>query len=689
MSYTARDIRNVCLIGHGGDGKTALAESMLYYTKGTDRLGKSAEGTTVSDFDPEEIKRKYSISTSIIPIEYGKSKINLFDNPGYFDFAGEVMQSIRVVDSGVIVVSAKNGIGVGTEKSWKYLYERKLPRFVYISKLDEEHADFFKTFEALREKFGKTLAPIVIPILDGDKTVGIVDIIHKNAFLSGKGKTQHTDIPADLQDKVEEYYEFLCEAVAETSEENMEKYFDGEPFTLGEIIAGINQGVRDLTLVPVFCGSAMTGLGTEALIHGLVDFAPDPTEGYPQEAINENGEEVTINCAPNETPVMYIFKTVSDQYGKQSFFKVISGNITPDLTLENSRTGDMEKLGHIYTVKGKKTTEVKVLNCGDIGVVSKLASVKTGDTLCVPGRPLTLKPAEYPIPCHSRAIYAKVKGQEEKIASGLARLAEEDLSFKLVNNAETKEMVLTGAGDIHLDVLCSKLKSKFGVDSELREPKVAYRETIRKSATVRGRHKKQSGGHGQFGDVVIEFSPGETQELTFEEKVVGGAVPKNFFPAVEKGLRESCEKGVLAGYPMVFVKATLLDGSYHPVDSSEMAFKMAASLAYKEGIPQAGPVILEPIGALKVTIPDSMMGDIMGDLNKRRGRIMGMTPDADGNQVVEAEVPMSEMMSYAIDLRSMTQGSGSFTFEFVRYEEAPATTQQAIIEAAKNSGNVD
>ena len=689
MSYTARDIRNVCLIGHGGDGKTALAESMLYYTKGTDRLGKSAEGTTVSDFDPEEIKRKYSISTSIIPIEYGKSKINLFDNPGYFDFAGEVMQSIRVVDSGVIVVSAKNGIGVGTEKSWKYLYERKLPRFVYISKLDEEHADFFKTFEALREKFGKTLAPIVIPILDGDKTVGIVDIIHKNAFLSGKGKTQHTDIPADLQDKVEEYYEFLCEAVAETSEENMEKYFAGEPFTLGEIIAGINQGVKDLSLVPVFCGSAMTGLGTEALIHGLVDFAPDPTEGYPQDAVNENGEEVAINCAPEETPVMYIFKTVSDQYGKQSFFKVISGNITPDLTLENSRTGDMEKLGHIYTVKGKKTTEVKVLNCGDIGVVSKLASVKTGDTLCVAARPLTLKPAEYPTPCHSRAIYAKVKGQEEKIASGLARLAEEDLSFKLVNNAETKEMVLTGAGDIHLDVLCSKLKSKFGVESELREPKVAYRETIRKSATVRGRHKKQSGGHGQFGDVVIEFAPGETQELTFEEKVVGGAVPKNFFPAVEKGLRESCEKGVLAGYPMVFVKATLLDGSYHPVDSSEMAFKMAASLAYKEGIPQASPVILEPIGSLKVTIPDSMMGDIMGDLNKRRGRIMGMTPDDDGNQVVEAEVPMSEMMSYAIDLRSMTQGSGSFTFEFVRYEEAPATTQQAIIEAAKNSGNVD
>jgi elongation factor G len=683
MSYTARDIRNVCFIGHGGDGKTALAESMLYYTKGTDRLGKSADGTTVSDYDPEEIKRKYSISTSIIPIEYGRSKINILDNPGYFDFAGEVMQSVRVVDAGVIVVSAKNGIGVGTEKSWKYLYERKLPKFVYVSKLDEEHADFFKTFEQLREKFGKTLAPITIPIVEDNKTVGIVDIIHKNAFLSGKGKTQNVDVPENLKETVDEYYDFLCEAVAETSEENMDKYFSGEPFTLAEIINGIHTGVKDLSLVPVFCGSAMTGLGTEAMIHGIVDFAPEPTEGYPQDAVNENGEAVTINCAPEETPVLFVFKTISDQYGKQSYFKVISGNVTPDLTLENARTGEMEKLGHIYTVKGKKTTEVKQLCCGDIGMVSKLASVKTGDTLCVPARPLTLKPVEYPTPCHSRAIFAKVKGQEEKIAAGLTRLAEEDLSFNLVNNAETKEMVLTGAGDIHLDVLCSKLKTKFGVDSELREPKVAYRETIRKSATVRGRHKKQSGGHGQFGDVVIEFAPGETQELTFEEKVVGGAVPKNFFPAVEKGLRESCEKGVLAGYPMVFVKATLLDGSYHPVDSSEMAFKTAASLAYKEGIPQASPVLLEPIGSLAVTIPDSMMGDIMGDLNKRRGRVMGMTPDADGNQVVEAEVPMAEMMSYAIDLRSMTQGRGSFTFQFVRYEEAPLTTQQAVIAAAK------
>ena len=680
MSYTAQDIRNVCLIGHGGDGKTALAESMLFVTKGTDRLGKSAEGNTVSDFDPEEIKRKYSISTSIIPVEYSKAKINVLDTPGYFDFAGEVMQAVRVVDAGVIVVSAKNGIGVGTEKSWKYLHDRNLPRFIYVSKLDEEHADFFKTFEEMREKFGKALAPITIPITENEKTIGLVDIIHKTAYLTGKGQAE---VPADLQDTVEEYYNFLCEAVAETSEENLEKFMMEEPFTLEEIISGVSQGVKDLSLVPVFCGSAMTGLGTESIIKGILDFAPNPTEGYAQHAVNENGEDISINCAPNETPVVFIFKTVSDQYGKQSYFKVISGNVTADLSLENSRTGDTEKLGHIYTVKGKKTTEVKELCCGDIGMVSKLASVKTGDTLCQPGRPLTLDPISYSEPCHARTVYAKVKGQEEKIASGLNRLAEEDQSFTLVNNPETKEMVLTGAGDIHLDVLCSKLKTKFGVDSELREPKVAYRETIRKSAQVRGRHKKQSGGHGQFGDVVIEFSPGETEELTFEEKVVGGAVPKNFFPAVEKGLRESCEKGVLAGYPMVFVKATLLDGSYHPVDSSEMAFKTAASLAYKEGIPKSGPVILEPIGNLKVTIPDAIMGDILGDLSKRRGSIMGMTPDSEGNQVVEAEVPMAEMMSYAIDLRSMTQGRGSYSFSFVRYEEAPMTTQQEIIEAAK------
>ena len=394
MSYTAQDIRNICLIGHGGDGKTALAESMLFFTKGTDRLGKSADGTTISDFDPEEIKRKYSISTSIIPVEYGKSKINLLDNPGYFDFAGEVMQSVRVVDAGVIVVSAKNGVGVGTEKSWKYLFERKLPKFVYVSKLDEEHADFYKTFEQLREKFGKTLAPITIPIMEGDKSVGIVDIIHKEAYLSGGGKTQKVDVPADLTDRVDEYYEFLCEAVAETSEENMEKFFEGEEFTLDEIIAGINQGVKDLSLVPVFCGSAMTGMGTESLIRGLVDFAPNPTEGYAQHAVNEKGEDVTINCAPTETPVIFVFKTVSDQYGKQSYFKVISGNITADLALENARTGDTEKLGHIYTVKGKKATEVKELCCGDIGMVSKLTSVKTGDTLCQPGRPLTLDPIE-------------------------------------------------------------------------------------------------------------------------------------------------------------------------------------------------------------------------------------------------------------------------------------------------------
>ena len=672
MSYTTKDIRNVCLLGHGGSGKTTLTENMLYLTGAIDRQGKVNDGNTVCDYDAEEIKRQVTISAAIAPISFGGKKINVIDCPGFQDFAGEVAAALRAVEAGIIFCTAKDGLSVGAERNWKLLKAAGKPVAFYVSKLDEEHGDYFGVLEALQAKYGSIVCPVTIPASDG---IGVIDLVHNIAYETNGSKTAKVAVPAADAGKAEELREALMETAAGATEELMEKYFEEMTLSEEELVTGIKAGLKDRSVVPVFCGVGTTGVGTQALLQAILDYVPAPDE---VEGIDPNGPTAGL-----------VFKTVSDQFGKYNFIKLVSGKLTADMSLRNSRTGNTDKLGRLYTMCGKKTTEVKVLNCGDIGVVSKLASVKTGDTLCVPARPLTLKPAEYHEPCHSRAIYAKVKGQEEKIASGLTRLAEEDLSFKLVNNAETKEMVLTGAGDIHLDVLCSKLRSKFGVESELREPKVAYRETIRKSATVRGRHKKQSGGHGQFGDVVIEFSPGETQELTFEEKVVGGAVPKNFFPAVEKGLRESCEKGVLAGYPMVFVKATLLDGSYHPVDSSEMAFKMAASLAYKEGIPQAGPVILEPIGSLKVTIPDSMMGDIMGDLNKRRGRIMGMTPDDDGNQVVEAEVPMSEMMSYAIDLRSMTQGSGSFTFAFVRYEEAPATTQQAIIEAAKKSGNVD
>lgn len=676
--YTAKDIRNISLLGHGGDGKTALAESMLFVTKGTDRLGKNADGNTVSDFDPEEIKRHYSISTSVIPVEYQGTKLNLLDNPGYFAFAGEVVQSLRVADAGLIVGSAKSQVSVGLEKSWQSLKDANLPAFFYISKVDEEHSNYFTTVDAMREKFGAAVIPFVFPVMEGEKAVGYVNTITKEAFRADGSKAA---LSSDDEARAAEYYDKLCEAVAETSEELMDRYFGGEEFTREELTAGIKQGIRDRVITPVFCGCAMNGFGTAALIQGLVAYAPNPLEGLPMPA--ESGE---IALDPDGKPMAFIFKTVIDQYGKNSYFKVFSGDLTPDLALVNARTGDTEKLGHLYFIKGKKTTETQKICCGDIGVVTKLASVKTGDTLGPAGKTTALAPIEYAEPCYSVAVYAKAKGQEDKIAAGLTKLNEEDCSFSFGNDSETKEMILAGNGDIHLDVLCSKLKNRFNVEADLRPAKIAYRETIKKKVQVHGRHKKQSGGHGQFGDVWIEFEPqSESEEMIFGERVVGGAVPKNFFPAVEKGLRESVKKGVLAGYPVVFLKATLYDGSYHPVDSSEMAFKTAASIAYKEGLPNAGPTLLEPIGSLKVQVPDSYMGDIIGDLNKRRGRVMGMNPLGEGQQEVEAEVPMGEMSAYAIDLRSMSQGRGSFSLKFVRYEEVPQMNQAKIIEEARKA----
>ncbi|SMC77024.1 elongation factor G [Papillibacter cinnamivorans] len=684
MSYSAQNIRNVCLLGHGGSGKTSLAESVLFLTNGTDRLGKVADGNTVSDFDAEEIKRQISISLTALPVEYGGYKLNLLDTPGYFDFAGETAEALQVADAGLIVCPAKGGISVGTEKAWKYLQERKLPRAIYISKTDEENGDFNAVFHALREKYGNAVCPVIVPIWNADKRVtGIVDVVRRKAFEVKNGKRVEIDVPADKVGAIDEFYNALMETVAETSEEYMEKFFSGEAFTYEEIVSGLRKGIRDLSLVPVYCGSAVTGLGTLPLLDGLVSLFPSPLERPAVPGTDAAGEPTEVAIDPNGPACALVFKTVSDQYGKFSFFKVISGCITTDLVMTNARTGGTEKMGHIFFMKGKKSTEVKEICCGDIGAVAKLNETKTGDTLCDSKRVVSLAPIPFAEPCYSMAIFPKVKGQEDKISSGLQRLSEEDPSFSVVNNGETKQMVVTGAGDIQLDVLCSKLKNRFGVDAELQPARVAYREKIRKKVKVQGRHKKQSGGHGQFGDVWIEFEPGDTEELTFTENIFGGSVPKNFHPAVEKGLRESVQRGVLAGYPVVFLKATLVDGSYHPVDSSEMAFKTAASLAYKAGLPQAGPVLLEPIGSLKVTVPDSYMGDIIGDLNKRRGRVMGMNPTGTGDQVVEAEVPMAEMGSYAIDLRSMTQGRGSFSFNFVRYEETPPAIQQKVIEDAK------
>ncbi len=685
MSYSVQNIRNVALIGHGGSGKTALAESLLYMTKAIDRMGKATDGNTVCDYDPEEVKRQISISLAVAPIEFKGCKINVLDTPGGFDFSGEVMEALRAADAAIIVCSAKDGISVGLEKAWKYCEERNMPRFIYISKTDEDNSDYNATFEALREKYGNKIAPLVVPIWDDNKKVtGIIDVLNKRAYEMQKLQRVEIELPEGKAGVIDEFNDALKESVAETSEEFMNKFFDGEDFTYAEMIQGLRQGVRELSMFPVLCGSAVNCMGSLMLMDYIVELLPTPMEGNYHKATRQDGETEEFVVSPGGVPTAFVFKTVSDQYGKYSYIKVLSGVITSDLSLINARTGSAEKLGRLYVMRGKKAEEVKELTCGDIGAIGKMDKVKTGDTLCDSRKVVSLKQIPFAEPCYSVAIAPKTRGQEDKVAQGLNRLNEEDPSFTLVNNGETHQMVLTGSGDIQIDVLVAKLKSRFNVETELSETRVPYREKIRKTVQKQGRHKKQTGGSGQFGDVWIRFEPNlEEEQMVFAEEVFGGSVPKNFFPAVEKGLREACVHGPLAGYPVVNLKAVLYDGSYHPVDSSEIAFKTAAQLAYKAAMPEANPVLLEPVGELKVTVPDSYMGDVIGDLNKRRGRVMGMNPTGDGDQVIEAEVPMAEMTSYAIDLRAMTQSRGSYTFHFVRYEDCPPAAQEKAIAAAK------
>ena len=676
MSYETKNIRNVCLLGHGGSGKTTLAESMLYMTGAIDRQGKTADGNTVCDYDPEEIKRQITISTSVAPVNFGGCKINVLDCPGFFDFAGDVMCALRAVEAGVIFCTAKDGIAVGAERSWKYLKNANMPCMFYISKTDEDHGDFASVLSALQEKYGSAVCAVTAPMSDG---TGVIDLVHNVAYQTKGNKTTKVAVPAADADMVESLRETLFETAAGADEELMEKYFEDMMLSEEDTVKGLRQGLKDRTVFPVLCGAAGSGIGTEAVLQAIVDYVPDPAAVG--EVATADGGKLAID--PNGPVCAFVFKTISDQFGKYSFIKVLSGKVTSDLSLRDVRMSSTDKLGRMYTMCGKKNTEVKEACCGDIVAIGKM-EWKTGDTVCDPKNEVELPAIELAEPCYSMAISPKTKGQDDKVASGLARLNEEDISFTLVNNAETHQMVVSGAGDIQIDVLVSKLKTRFGVDAELDTPRVPYREKIRKTVQKQGRHKKQTGGSGQFGDVWIRFEPNEeSEEMVFAEEVFGGSVPKNFFPAVEKGLREACAHGVLAGYPVVFLKATLVDGSYHPVDSSEIAFKLAANLAFKAALPEAKPVLMEPIGELKVTVPDNFVGDVMGDLNKRRGRVMGMTPTGDGSQVVEAEVPMAEMMTYAIDLRSMTQSRGSFTFHFVRYEDCPPMAQEKAIAEAK------
>ena len=666
MSYETKNIRNICLLGHGNSGKTSLAESMLFTTGAIDRQGKVSDGNTVCDYDAEEIKRQITISASVAPVEFGGCKINVLDCPGYFDFVGEALAAIRAVEAGVILCSAKDGVSVGAERSWKYLKAANVPVAFCISKCDEEHGDYYAVLDALKAKYGSIVCAVTVPMSDG---TGVIDVVHNVAYQTKGGKTSKVAVPASDAGKVEELREALMETAAGATEELMEKFFENMELSEEDTIEGLRIGLRERSVVPVFASAAMSNIGTEALLQGIVDYVSNPAE---MDGIDPAG-----------TTVGFVFKTISDQFGKYSFVKIMQGKITADMSLRDVRTSSTDKLGRLYTVCGKKTTEVKEACCGDIVAVGKM-DWKTGDTVCDPKNEVELPAIELPEPCYSMAISPKTKGQDDKVAGGLARLNEEDISFHLVNNAETHQMVISGEGDIQVDVLCAKLKSRFGVETELKPARVAYREKIKGKVEAHGRHKKQSGGSGQFGDVWIRFEPQDEQDdMIFAEEVFGGSVPKNFFPSVEKGLRNAVVKGVLAGYPLVGLKATLYDGSYHPVDSNDMAFQTAARLAYQDGIPKAKPTILEPIGLLQVTIPDANLGDIMSDISsKRRGTVLGMTAE-DGMQTVEAEVPMAEMSSYTIDLRSMTQGRGSFTCKFIRYEEAPGNVQQKVIEEAK------
>ena len=676
---TANDIRNIALLGHGGSGKTALAEQMLLKTKGIDRMGKAADGNTVCDYDAEEIKRQISISLAFAPVNFNKVKINVMDAPGNFDFAGEAVSAIRAAECAVIVGAAKDGLSVGMERAWKML--GKKPRMIFINRCDEANADYATCIEAIRAKFGQAIAPIVVPVSDANKAVTcVVDLLHNKAY-DAKGECA---IPAEVADEVESARAELMEAAAGADEELMEKFFETMELSAADMAKGLKIGVRDGSVCPVMCGSAITGMAVDMLMQTIIDLCPVATDMPAEKAMDDSDKEIEVAYDPNGSTVAFVFKTISDQYGKFSMVKVIRGKVTGDMSLYNVTTGNTEKLGRLYTMKGKKTEEVKEICCGDIAAIGKMDKIKTGDTLVEPKTFARMPALSYAAPCYERAIAPKVKQEVEKMGTGLNKLNEEDPTFHVTNNAETHQTVISGAGDIQIDVLCAKLKSRFGVETELDTPRVPYREKIRSKVEKRGRYKKQTGGSGQFGDVVITFEPQTEQEdMIFEEAVFGGSVPKNYFPAVEKGLRKCCLTGVLAGYPVVFLKATLTDGSYHPVDSSDIAFQLAAGLAFKDALPEAKPVLMEPIGELKVTVPDNFVGDVMGDLNKRRGRVMGMNPTGDGETVLEAEVPMAEMTSYAIDLRSMTQSRGTFTFNFVRYEDCPAAAQEKAIAEAK------
>lgn len=675
-TYAPDQIRNIALAGHASKGKTTLLEAMLHLAGATERAGKVADGNTVTDFDAEEKKRHISMASAVASIEYKSKKLNFIDTPGLFDFEQGAFEGLRAAETAVIVVSARSGLAVGAEKAFKNAGSRRMARVLVTTKMDDDRADFYKSFNGIVAKFGTAACPVVVPIISGGKVAAYYNMIDGKAYAYADGKRTESDAQPDDAPRFAAVQAVFTEAVASADEELMEKYFEGEELTPEEKIRGLKSGVADGSIIPVFALSGLAETACDLLLDFLAEVCPAPKSEY---AADADGEPIELTPDPNGPLAAVCFKTVADPFiGKLSYFKVISGKITAATPAYNARTGKEERMGKLVSVFGAKQTDISELSAGDIGAVTKLGGFATGDTLCSAAQVVTLDGVHIPSATYAMAVEVAKKGEEEKVASGLSRLCEEDPSLHFGVNNETHQQILSGLGEQHLDVAMARLKSKFGVEATLVQPRVAYRETITMKVSAQGRHKKQSGGHGQFGDVFIEFEPYDTEELVFAERVVGGAVPKNFFPAVEKGLRESMQKGALAGYPMVGVKATLFDGSYHPVDSSEMSFKTAASLAYKEGIPKAMPVLLEPILTVTATVNDEAMGDVIGDINKRRGRVLGMTPSGDGSQEIMAEVPESEMSTFSTAMRQMTQGRGSFTTAFARYDRCPEHIAQKI-----------
>ncbi|OEH85210.1 translation elongation factor G [Desulfuribacillus stibiiarsenatis] len=684
-AYEADKIRNITLLGHGGSGKTSITEAALFTAKLTTRLGKTEDGNTVSDFDKEETARAISISTSLIPIEWEGYKINFLDTPGYFDFIAEAQSSIKVTGGVIITVDATSGVEVGTEKAWDMAMARNIPTFIFVNKMDRDTANFEKVLKELRETFGKKIAPFQIPLGANETFIGNVNVAKMVAWEYTGKDCIAKPIPDALLDKAHEIREMLMESVAESDEVLMDKYFGGEPFTEDEIQNGLRAGIISGSVVPVICGAANKNIGIHTMLSMITDYSPSPMDMPAKEGINPyTKQKVKRTLEFNEPFSAQVFKTIIDPYvGKISLLKMISGKLTPDTEVFNANKDEKEKISNLFILRGKQQIDVTAALAGDIVAVAKLHHTVTGDTLCSVNAPIMYSKIDISEPQLYLAIEPKAKGDEDKIHIGLTKLAEEDPSFSFARNTETKQTLIKGQGELHIKVIVSKLKSKFGVDVELSDAKVPYRETIKGTADVQGKHKKQSGGHGQYGDVKIKFEP-SSEEFEFHENVFGGAVPKSYIPAVEKGLREAMEHGVLAGFPVINIKATLHDGSYHDVDSSEMAFKIAATIAFKKGIETASPVLLEPMAELKVIIPEVYMGEVMGDLNKRRGRIMGIEPQVSGDQLIIAEVPQSEVFQYATDLRSITQARGSFTSKFARYEEAPPFISEKVIAAAKN-----